>query len=78
MTVSVTSGSYTLETTFKCNVTSVGGVDSLNDNGKVVVNEEFYNAAGAKVAKPENGAKAVYVVVKTYDDGTTEVVKEVR
>lgn len=78
LTVSVTSGSYTLETTFKCNVTSVGGVDSLNDNGKVVVNEEFYNAAGAKVAKPENGAKAVYVVVKTYDDGTTEVVKEVR
>lgn len=46
--------------------------------GKAVVDEKFYNAAGVEVAKPLNGEKTLYIVVKTYDDGTTAVVKEVR
>ena len=45
---------------------------------KTVVSEKFFNAAGVEVAKPADADKALYIVVKTFDDGTTAVVKEVR
>lgn len=78
LVVTATAGESSNTTVFNCKVSVISGVGSIGDNGKVVVDEVFYNTAGAKVAKPQGGEKAVYVVVKTYNDGTTEVVKEVR
>lgn len=64
--------------TLTCDVKEVSGINDVNGDGKTVVNEVFYNVAGVEVAEPAKGEKAVYIVVKTYDDGTTETVKEVR
>lgn len=78
LVITATAGNASVEYEIPCAVKTVG-VDGITDGGKVVVKEVFYNAAGVEVAKPEAGSdKAVYVVVKTYDDGTTAVVKEVR
>lgn len=76
--LTATCGSITLSYDIKCEVSVISGVDSNDIDGKVVVKEEFYNAAGVKVAKPEGTAKAVYLVVRTYDDGTQSIVKELR
>ena len=43
-----------------------------------VVAEKFYNLSGTQVAEPTDGTRAIYIVVKTYSDGTTRAVKEVR
>lgn len=64
--------------TLTCDVKEASGINDVNADGKTVVNEVFYNVAGVEVAEPAKGEKAVYIVVKTYDDGTTETVKEVR
>ena len=50
---------------------------TLIDGNRTVVAEKFYNLAGAQVAEPTDG-KAIYIVTKTYSDGTTATVKEVR
>ena len=68
----------TKQFTLNCNVTEVSGINGVNKDGKTVVKEVFYNISGVEVAEPAKGDKAIYIVVKTYDDGTTETVKEVR
>lgn len=57
---------------------STTGISDLATDGRTVVSEKFYNVAGAEVAEPTSSVKSIYVVVKTYDDGTVAVAKEVR
>ena len=56
------------------------GIDATKLTGQShsVVKEQYYKMNGVEVAKPTEGAKAVYIVVTTYDDGTTTVTKQVR
>ena len=54
------------------------GIDGIGEDGRTVIAEKFYTASGAQVTEPAGDSKAIYIVVKTYDDGTTEAVKEIR
>lgn len=54
------------------------GISNLATDGRAVVAERLYNLAGQEVAEPDADSKSIYVVVKSYDDGSTDVVKEAR
>ena len=43
-----------------------------------VISEKIYNISGTQIAVPANNAKNVYIVVKNYDDGTREIMREIR
>ena len=78
LTMTATAGDYAVDTQLTCNVTTVGISEVASDEAREVVAEKFYTVSGQQVAEPTEGARAIYIVVKTYDDGTTEAVKEVR
>ena len=78
LVMTATSGDVSVSTTLTCNVTTVGISSLESDAARTVVGEKFYTTGGAQVAEPAEDSKAIYIVVKTYDDGTTETVKEVR
>ena len=78
LTMTATCGEASVSTELTCVATTTGIQDIGNDSGRTVVDETFYTPSGAQVAQPDNNAKAIYIVVRTYDDGTTEVVKEAR
>ena len=77
LTMTATCGDVSVATELTCNVT-VTGVSDITGASREVVSETFYNLAGAPVAEPAEDSKAVYIVVRTYSDGTSEAVKEVR
>ena len=76
--LTATCGDATATTTLTVNGVTVGISSIGSDTAREVVSEKFYTASGTQVAEPEDGARAIYIVVKTYDDGTTEAVKEIR
>ena len=75
--MTATCGDVSVDTELICNVSEVGISDVAQD-GRTVINERFYTPAGVQVAEPTDGQKAIYIIVHTYDDGTTDVVKEAR
>ena len=77
LTMTATSGDVSVATELTCNVV-VSGISDITGGGREVVEERFYNLAGAQVAEPAEDSKAIYIVVKSYSDGITETVKEVR
>ena len=77
LTMTATSGNVSVATELTCNVV-VSGISDITGGDREMVEERFYNLSGAQIAEPEDGAKAIYIVVKTYDDGTSEAVKEIR
>ena len=77
LTMTATSGDFSVATELTCNVV-VSGIETLSEDDRTVVGEKFYTTSGAQVAEPTEGARAIYIVVKSYSDGTTEAVKEVR
>ena len=77
LTMTATSGDVSVATELTCNVV-VSGISDITGASREVVSETFYNLAGAQVAEPAEDSKAIYIVVKSYSDGTTETVKEVR
>ena len=77
VTLTATCGDVSVTTEITCDVEGEG-INDVMENTLEVVEERFYNLAGAQVAEPEDDARAIYIVVKTYSDGTTETVKEVR
>lgn len=66
------AGELTREFEINCNKT-VSGIDEIG--GKVVVNEVWFNAIGVQVPEPVYRDGAVYMVIRTYDDGSVETVK---
>lgn len=56
---------------------NASGVDGITA-GKTVTKEVYYNVQGVEVLAPAPGMSAVYMVVRTYDDGTTETVKVIK
>ena len=60
-------------------ITGIESVLSDDDPAETeLVSEILYNTSGQEVAKPADGQKAIYIVHRVYNDGTTETVKEVR
>ena len=54
------------------------GVTDIAGDNRTLVGETLYTTSGAQVTEPTDGSKAIYIVVKTYDDGTSQAVKEIR
>lgn len=52
------------------------GLEESKADGKVLVKEEFYTVSGIKLTKEQMEHGKVYIIVKTYDDGTTENTKD--
>ena len=77
VTLTATCGDVAVTTEITCNV-EVSGISDITGASREVVEERFYNLAGAQVAEPTEGTRAIYIVVKSYSDGITETVKEVR
>ena len=77
LTMTATSGDVSVATLLTCDV-EVSGVSSVTGASREVVSEEFYTISGSRAAAPADGARAIYIVVKTYQDGTTEALKELR
>ena len=77
LTMTATSGDASASTDIDCDVVVSGVSDALGSAAKVV-DEKFYSISGTPVARPAEDARAVYIVVKTYDDGTTATFKEAR
>jgi len=42
---------------------------------KTLVGETYYNVAGQEIAKPDRADGQVYIIVRTYSDGTKQSVK---
>ena len=82
LTMTATCGDVSVETQLTCDVVVEGGdddgVQAAGDDSRIVVDEAFYTLTGQRVAPPDGNAPAIYIVVKTYDDGTTQAVKESR
>ena len=82
VTLTATCGEVSVDTQLTCDVeVEVGdedGVSVVGDDSRTVVSEKFYSVSGSDTTVPADGQKAIYIVVRTYDDGTTEAVKEVR
>lgn len=75
LTLTATIGKYSKAFTITCNAAS--GVNSVGSS-KTIVNEKYFNTSGIEVIRPESNNGAVYVVIRTYDDGTHEVVKVIK
>ena len=79
LTMTATSGDVSVATDLVCKV-EVDGVGDAAAESRTLVEERFYGLDGKSV--PENsmatGSEHILIVVRSYSDGTTEAVKEVR
>ncbi len=71
-TLTATSGE--LIRTFEIDCNKPSGIAGIL-NGKVVVKEVYYNTYGMEVPEPTSRDGNIYMVVRTYDDGTTDTLK---
>ena len=80
LTLTATCGDVSVVTELNCvnAIGGVGGVAGVAGGDRAIVAERYYTASGSPVAKPAGGPKAIYIVVRTYDDGTSQTVKEIR
>ena len=77
VTLTATCGEASATTEVTCSV-EVEGIDGVSGDMREVVTEKCYNISGIQVAEPGDDVKAIYIVVRTYNDGTTSVSKQVR
>lgn len=78
LTMTATCGDVSVDTPITCNV-EVDGIAGINAGCRTAVEEVFYTPAGQRVAAPAGGKdKAIYIVVTTYDDGSTSATIEAR
>lgn len=76
--LTATCGNAVKTVTIVCDKADSGVESTLE--GKRVVSEIYYSVSGIEMPKPDSqaGEGAVYLVKRTYDDGTTEIVKMIR
>lgn len=72
VTLTATAGELTRMFEIRCD--KMSGIDDVPD-GKKVVKEVWYDTYGKIVSKPSFYDGNVYVVVRTYDDGTADTLK---
>lgn len=75
LTFTLTAGESTGELRVDCKVVNVVTAVSAAETEAGVVKKEYFTASGMRVEAPKAGEKAVYVVVKTYKDGSTKTEK---
>ena len=75
LTFTITSGEAAVDLEVDCKVESVVNGITTVDQETGVVKKEYFTTSGVKVASPKAGEKAVYVVVKTYKDGSKKTEK---
>ena len=73
-TLTVNDGAYYLVVTDS----GESGIDGIDEDDRTVIAEKFYTLDGAQVTEPADGGKAIYIVTRTYSDGSVETAKEVR
>lgn len=71
-TLTATAGE--LARMFEINCNKLSGIGDVID-GKIVVKEVYYNTYGIEVPKPASYDGVLYMVVRTYNDGTTNTSK---
>ena len=71
--LTATAGELTREFEINCDKKDAGIGDI--DGGKTVVKEVWFNSNGVQVPEPAYSDGAVYLVVRTYSDGTVDTVK---
>ena len=76
LTMTATSGNVSVATELTCNV-SLSGISDITDASLDVVSEKFYTVSGVEAAEPTDDTKAIYIVVRTYSDGSTTTAKEI-
>ena len=76
--LTLTSGNSVHEISVDCDVKNPTTAINTVETEDGLIKKEYFSASGVKVTQPKAGGKSVYVVVKTYSDGTQKVVKEVR
>ena len=76
LTMTATCGAAIVATTLTCDV-AVDGIDTSGVDQAVVVGERYYNSRGERVQAPAAGLRAIYIVVRTYSDGTLKATKVV-
>lgn len=72
--VKMTASSGKYDRIIVLNVDTTGGVNDIDADSEVV-KEVFFNLAGLEVAKPEAADGQVYIVVRTFANGTTATSK---
>ena len=77
LTMTATAGDVEVATQLTCDVT-VDGIGNTALNSRTLVGERLYNAAGVAVDADTRSEKAIYIVVRTYSDGSSEVTKGIR
>lgn len=77
LTMTATCGDISVDTQLYCAVES-GGIEGALTTERTVVGEEFYTISGSRVMRPDGCEKAIYVVIRTYDDGMSVATKEMR
>ena len=80
LTMTATSGDVSVETTLVCEVeVETTGISNIEDLTEGVVNEKIYTVDGKALnTVPSGQGKAVYIVKRTYSNGTTVTAKETR
>lgn len=77
LTLTLAAGEQTRDLTFDCKVDETAvGIDTI-DSDEDVVKKEYFTTSGVRVANPKAGDSTVYVVVKTYKDGSRKTAKVV-
>ena len=77
LTMTATCGDVEAVTELSCNV-EVDGISNVAGNTRSIVSERFLTVSGVQVTNPVTDRKAIYIITRTYDDGTSETVKEAR
>ena len=71
--MTASAGELTREFEINCDKEDAG-VEGV-DGSRTVVKEVWYNTNGVQVPEPSFRDGAVYMVIRTYDDGTMETLK---
>ena len=54
------------------------GINKVDSEGNVIVAERYFRLDGIEVAEPSTDNRQIYVILRTYDDGSVKAFKEVR
>ncbi len=71
--ITATAGEHSKE--YEIQVSATSGIDGVDTDGLEVIDSRYFNAAGIEVAEPSTSDGNVYVVVRTFSDGTVKVEK---
>lgn len=78
LTMTATAGEASASTTLTCDVEVDGILATATNKAHTVATEKLYTTDGKLAGGTDGSHRAIYIVARTYDDGSTSVTKEVR